>query len=417
MSNFSYFPLSPHIPTLGIKHSAASRGVNIDDLLSAENIVDNSPNNPTTGTAEANISVSLDGEYNADNDRLVSVDNEMYNNTTQPSAEEELEQLEKNNPQQERGNNDSMTMNHNSFSSVVVNNGNNQQAVPSQQSEDSAAFHFSLNNADVMITLLSTLLFERREEYCIINIFRPGIKFTAEKSRSMCARAYLKSNIFNEYNLREGLDNIELVVNLPNLLNCLQVFGSSAHLDLTYNDQDETLVLVLESEGVITDCTIKTLDPSIIHSQVSTSQIFEFRSHPLAARAVIKASYLRQVMNEMDVPGVNNVIICFTNQSPQLTMSAQGLLSEIYIEFPDCENNNFPQKMIGEFDCKIETGAQYYNWQLLKPAVKALSKADYTNMRLNDIGVLSLQHVIPAEDKQFTNWVEFLILPQENESQ
>ena len=43
---------------------------------------------------------------------------------------------------------------------------------------------------------------------------------------------------------------------------------------------------------------------------------------------------------------------------------------------------------------------------------KALDKAQQTALRLNEEGMLSMQHVIPAGEEGVSNWVEFLFLPK-----
>ena len=54
---------------------------------------------------------------------------------------------------------------------------------------------------------------------------------------------------------------------------------------------------------------------------------------------------------------------------------------------------------------------------MIKPCIKALVKADVTNIRVNNEGMLSLQHVIPTGTEGLTNWVEFRICSHEEESE
>lgn len=50
---------------------------------------------------------------------------------------------------------------------------------------------------------------------------------------------------------------------------------------------------------------------------------------------------------------------------------------------------------------------------LIRPCIKALSKAENSNLRMNEDGMLSMQHVIPTADGAHTSWVEFLICAKE----
>jgi hypothetical protein len=50
---------------------------------------------------------------------------------------------------------------------------------------------------------------------------------------------------------------------------------------------------------------------------------------------------------------------------------------------------------------------------MIRPCIKALQKADVTNIRVNSEGMLSMQHVIPSGTEGLTNWVEFRICSHE----
>ncbi len=64
------------------------------------------------------------------------------------------------------------------------------------------------------------------------------------------------------------------------------------------------------------------------------------------------------------------------------------------------------------FDC-AETQSHNYKLSLLQPAVKALSISHKTQLRMNQVGVLSLQHMIKNEDKNIS-FVDFFVAPEDD---
>lgn len=48
---------------------------------------------------------------------------------------------------------------------------------------------------------------------------------------------------------------------------------------------------------------------------------------------------------------------------------------------------------------------------LVKPCTRALSKATTTKIKINEIGLLSIQHSVPVTNQRdLVNWVEYLVL-------
>jgi len=183
-------------------------------------------------------------------------------------------------------------------------------------------------------------------------------------------------------------------------LQCLQVFGLQAHLQITYAGAGAPVSLLLEEGGVITQCEVHTLE--------NTNPIdFDFRAAPITSRAVIKSQFLKNSFAELDVPGATEVLVGMYPRAPFLQMSTKGNSSSCQIDFPMEKDAD----VFTEFDCKEES-VHRYPLSLIRPCVKALAKSDHTNLRMNQEGMLSMQHVIPASDGH-TNWVEFLICAQE----
>ena len=93
-----------------------------------------------------------------------------------------------------------------------------------------------------------------------------GLKFSVEKSKVLKAKAYVKESVFQEFNLKSkafvhsvivGIDSVcsvcaatspdekvEFSVSLSILLHCLQVFGQSSHMQLSYAGHGTALNLM-----------------------------------------------------------------------------------------------------------------------------------------------------------------------------
>jgi hypothetical protein len=73
-----------------------------------------------------------------------------------------------------------------------------------------------------------------------------GIKVTVEKSKTLQARAYLKKAMFSDWSMRDSgeLENVVIQINLTILLQCLTIFGSNAHLELTLQEEGDPLSLM-----------------------------------------------------------------------------------------------------------------------------------------------------------------------------
>jgi len=265
-----------------------------------------------------------------------------------------------------------------------------------------ATFVCKADSTDVLTTLLSTLLWDKNQ-VVLVNVTAAGMKFTVEKDKCVKAKAYLKSSCFQEYSSVDAAEEIEFTLSLSVFLDCLQVFGVACHMQLAYNGYGSDVQLLLEDDGVITQCELRTLD------EVTPAE-FSFRSSNVTARTVIKSGFLKECFAELDIPGATTVSLFMSPQAPYLSMSVKGDTNTVEIDFPSDRSHS---EVFTEFDCK-EKITNTYSLSLIRPCVKALAKAEHTNLRMNEEGMLSMQHVIPTKDGALTNWVEFLLCAQED---
>lgn len=227
----------------------------------------------------------------------------------------------------------------------------------------------------MLTTLLSTLLWEKTQ-VVLVNITAAGMKFTVEKDKCVKAKAYLKSSCFQEYSVVDPTEEIEFTLSLSVFLDCLQIFGIACHIQLAYNGYGSDVQLLLEDGGVITQCELRTLD-EVIPAE------FSFRSSNVTARTVIKSGFLKECFAELDIPGATTVSLFMSPQAPYLSMSVKGDTNTVEIDFPSDRSHS---EVFTEFDCK-EPITNTYSLALIRPCVKALAKAEHTNLRMNEVAL------------------------------
>ena len=137
-------------------------------------------------------------------------------------------------------------------------------------SSGSLQFSCKANSAEILISMLQSILLDKDQvihahtTYCryfvsqsfceqvaLCSITEAGMKFTVEKSHVLQVKAYLKRLPFQEFALAQGVESIEFSLNLSVFLQCLQVFGQSSHLELSYAGQGHPLSILYVSMRVL----------------------------------------------------------------------------------------------------------------------------------------------------------------------
>lgn len=265
-----------------------------------------------------------------------------------------------------------------------------------------ATFSCKADSTDLLATVLNTLLWDK-DQVVLVDVSSAGLRFTVQKNKTMKAKAYLKSSCFQAFELSDPEQDLRFTLSLSVFLHCLQVFGVSSHMQMSFDQSGSAVSLILEDDGVITECEIRTLEDV-------DSADFNFRGSPIAARTVIKSTFLKECFSELDVPGADGISIHMMPRAPFLSMSVKGDNTSVEVDFPSDQSS----EVFTEFECRT-LASNTYSLSMIRPCIKALAKAENTNLRMNEDGMLSMQHVIPTRDGIFTNWVEFLLCAQEQD--
>lgn len=230
-----------------------------------------------------------------------------------------------------------------------------------------------------------------------------GIKVTVEDSKCVQANAFIQEGVFQYFNVKD--EQITFKINLTVLLECLTIFGSTSmpgsttSLKMCYSGYGCPLVLVLEEEGVLTDCTIKILEPDEVLD-------FNFCSSNVINKVIMKSECLKEAFSELDM--TSDVLqILMSPDSPYFRLSTFGNAGSTHSDFPKDSD------MVESFSC-TQTKTNRYKISLLKPSVKALGLSTRVSIRTDNRGFLSLQYMIKNEDGQVC-FVEYYCAPDEDE--
>jgi len=261
-------------------------------------------------------------------------------------------------------------------------------------------FFAKIENVQIIANLLNTL-YTGKKELANVVINPKGIKVTVENARAFQANAFLQSDLFQEYTFKSE-EKEEFSVQLSALIDCLNVYGTqtnTAQLQIAYQSYGKPLLLMIEENDVLTDCGIHPSEPlPLTQFNIHTAEVISI--------LVMKSQSLRDAFNELDW---SNDFLTWelSPNAPHFRLKAQGTGTMCQVDYPqDCE-------VFNSFEC-TRAIKKDFKMKLLQPCLKALTIAERTQVRMNELGLLSLQHMILTVDGQYA-FVDFFIMPMDDE--
>lgn len=264
-----------------------------------------------------------------------------------------------------------------------------------QNINDDSVFSASISNAKNVYHILKAVHFK---DVATVFATENGLKITVEDSKSIQGNAFIQDQIFEEYVLRE--ESVTFKIDLDILQQCLTIFGSStAALRMCYDGYGTPLVLALEEDGAVTDCSIKTLEPDEILD-------FEFRGDNVTSKAIVVGECLKQALSELDTTTSDSLRLLMSPRKPHLRLSTSGECGRSHQDIPKDSD------MVEVFECHARSSHEY-GWNLLWPTLKAVNLANKVCIRIDHRGFLSLQCMIKNECGRVC-FVEYYCCPNEN---
>ena len=107
-------------------------------------------------------------------------------------------------------------------------------------------------------------------------------------------QVFLQAALFSEYRYTPAHEQ-SFNLNLSVLIECLNIFGGgNTTMRMCYAGYGHPLTLVLEEGGIVTDCSIRTLEPE------QPNEI-DIRATEIPSNIIMKSQWLAEVFSELDV--------------------------------------------------------------------------------------------------------------------
>jgi cell cycle checkpoint protein len=220
-----------------------------------------------------------------------------------------------------------------------------------------------------------------------------GLKVTVEDSKCVQASAFIQREVFQHYKLND--EQVAFKINISILVECLNIFGgSSTALKMCYQGYGFPLTMLLEEGGVITDCSIRTLEAEEILD-------FNFCAANVLNKIILRSECLKEVFAELDSSS-DLIEILISPDPPYFRISTVGTAGDTKIDIP--KNSD----MIETFQCTTLATSRY-KLSHVKPSAKSLAISQKVSIRTDDRGLLCFQYMIPADNH--TCFIEYCCTP------
>ena len=243
-----------------------------------------------------------------------------------------------------------------------------------------------------------------------MNLF---LKVTVEDAKCVQTNAYINFKIFQEYHVNKPHESedeesdINFSVNLATVLECLNMFGGagaeggavgSPNLKMCYAGYGQPLVLLLEEQGVVSDCKIRTREPEPCLD-------FNFATANIVSKVIMKSEYLKDVFTELDTQS-ETVELRVSPTEKTFRVTTKSPTGESEATVPDSSD------MVEQFTSNATSQARY-KLGMIRHGLKPLSLSDKVSIRMDDRDFLCLQYVLLTE--QGSLFMEFYCAPDEEE--
>ena len=280
--------------------------------------------------------------------------------------------------------------------------------------------HCKTDNVRVIADVLGTIALKKHQT-AICTVTEAGLKVTVQSGKALQASALLREALFHSYSFNTNEGSLQVFhLDLTLFLNCIGLAsmcdtnagsGSFTMMQMQYVGAGHPLQLLLEDNGVLTECTIATLEPEA-HSLLD----FGFKAVPTRNNVIMMSDPLREAFTEMqalDKFVQVHITIAPSDVSqtgigePCLRLFANGSASQMEVQL------TVDSEAFFKFECTAQV-SQTYNLKFVKATLPALTASKEVRLRINDYGLLSLVAVITTEDEQIRTYVEYIISPEDD---
>jgi len=265
------------------------------------------------------------------------------------------------------------------------------------------AFVARLENVKILSQLLKVINFREQSTWFISH---NGIKVTVEDAKCVQSNAFIKADIFTEFDLKEGRgdevgsDDLSFSINLNVVLECLNMFGGDAGaspcLKMCYGGYGHPFVLLLEDQGVINDSQIRT-------KEAEECLDFNFAHAQIVSKIIMNSDYFKEVFSELDTS--SDYIEFIISPNGQFQIKTCGPAGDCNVSVPSTSD------MVENFTSSSVSSAKY-KLSLMKNGIKPLSLSEKVSVRMDDRDFLCLQYMVRTENGPA--FLEFYCAPEED---
>mmetsp|Transcript_37001 Transcript_37001/g.64245 ORF Transcript_37001/g.64245 Transcript_37001/m.64245 type:complete len:320 (-) Transcript_37001:370-1329(-) len=275
--------------------------------------------------------------------------------------------------------------------------------------EEDISFSCKMESIKELVTVLQCLQLNSggKGQICQCQVDEAGFTFiSVGRSKFTMAQAIIKGILFEAYQIDE--ENISFGINLSTFVECLQINGTSTlattSVGMSFLPETSIFKMTLEDqEGIFTSCEINTVDDDGHLEFEAFAE--EYQQYAEVCSVILKSVHFRDVISEMnDIPGAADVLVYLNAECFRLLVS--GPLNSSEFELPSKSSELFVH-----FECKEEEVQWSYSIIALTDAMKALHSADETYIRINEQGVMCIQHQIKLTTENI--FIDYLICANE----
>uniref|UniRef100_F1LDQ1 Cell cycle checkpoint protein RAD1 n=2 Tax=Ascaris suum TaxID=6253 RepID=F1LDQ1_ASCSU len=258
------------------------------------------------------------------------------------------------------------------------------------QSGQQHVMELKMENAREVHPIVRALMFR---EHATIDVTNNGLRVIVDDQSCLQAIAYVKSDLFSSFIVREP--SVTFGIPIAILTECLSVFGTGANtaLKMTYSGYGEPLKVMLEKDGIVVKCVIRTQNPDVVLD-------FDFDASKIPIKVIMKPQKLKEAFHEFD--SSSSTVTVKVNRR-MLCLSTEGDLGKIKTEFPQ------HSEQIERLECKEEVEYSY-RLCLIKRLTPSLNLCQKVSLRIDYRGILSVQFMIEQSDNNHI-FIEFFCVP------
>ncbi|KAI9682239.1 MAG: ssDNA endodeoxyribonuclease [Caeruleum heppii] len=310
---------------------------------------------------------------------------------------------------------------------------------PSRDPITTTSFSAVSGSARQLFLLLRCISFAPKVQ---VQITKEGLRFTVEENRVMQGLAFLERTLFTTYcytappeDLSDPSDSLPtpstFQISLPALLETLQIFGQDSGANpartstssyynsgltsnlsrdgglsgafdprvlgmtgvcrLSYGGDGTPLTIHLDEAGVSTTCHLTTYEPDGLGA-LGYEEI-PLQRDKLVQKIIMRAGWLHDAITELSSTSPTRLTMTASPSGPppHFSLSATGPLGSATVDF----SRDDPH-LLETFQVAHRC-SNTYKFSLVRAASRAMALASKVSIRLDEVGVLSLQFMVEVD--------------------